>query len=283
MASGRDVERHLCVVAALLLLTAAVFVAGCATHRGEGAPNPPTDDDGAFVPAPSDTVLVLAHPPKADELPLPPILTEPYRIAPNDVLTIHVLANPALTKTARVRPDGRITVPGVGEVLAADREPSDLAREIEQGLADLVLQPQVSVAVDDFGPFIVYVLGEVQRAGSVEVRRDMTVLGAIAAAGGANDRAQMGSVVLIRRLKDGEAVAVRLDMRDPLKGRDLSRDIPVSMYDIVVVPRSFIAKMETFMTRFFGSAQRPLDLYLRGWEAFNVNRIYPVRVVTVSR
>jgi protein involved in polysaccharide export with SLBB domain len=111
----------------------------------------------------------------------------------------------------------------------------------------------------------------------------MTVLGAIAAAGGANDRAQMGSVVLIRRLKDGEAVAVRLDMRDPLKGRDLSRDIPVSMYDIVVVPKSFIAKMETFMTRFFGSVHRPLDLYLRGWEAFNVDRVYPVRVVTVSR
>jgi polysaccharide export outer membrane protein len=73
-------------------------------------------------------------------------LTEPYRIAPNDVLTIHVLANPALTKSARVRPDGRITVPGVGEVVAADREPADLAREIEKSLADLVLQPQVSVS-----------------------------------------------------------------------------------------------------------------------------------------
>jgi polysaccharide export outer membrane protein len=267
----------------MISLAAALVLGGCATHRGAGAPNPPSEEGAAAVAAEAETVLVLAHPPQAEALPLPPILEEPYRVAANDRLTVHVLANPGLTTSARVRPDGMISVPGVGEVHAAGRQPMEIAEEVKIGLSRLVLQPEVTVMVDDFGPYLIYVLGEVQRAGSIEARREMTVLGAIAAAGGGTDRAQMNSVVLIRRLKDDEAVAVRLDLRGAMRGTDLAKDIPVRMYDIVVVPQSFVAKMEMFMKRFFGSVKEPVDLYLQGWQAFNTERVYPVRVVTVTR
>jgi polysaccharide export outer membrane protein len=281
--NGRVGGRRTPASGILVLLSSALVVAGCATHRGVGAPNPPTEEAGAVVAAAPETVLVLAHPPKAEELPLPPILTEPYRISTNDVLTVHVLANPGLTTQVRVRPDGIISVPGIGEIVAEDREPAELAKEIERDLSKLILEPQVTVIVDDFGPFLVYVLGEVQRAGSIEARRDMTVLGAIAAAGGTTNAAKMGSVVLIRRLEEGQAMAVKLDLSGPLEGLHLENDVPVRMYDIVVVPKTFIAKFDLFMSRFFGSVQRPLDLYQRGWEAFNNDRVYPVRVVTVTR
>jgi polysaccharide export outer membrane protein len=273
-AMGNRSDRRRAAVAAITVLALVALIAGCATHRGAGAPNPPTDDAGLMVPAGAETLWVLAHPPTAEELPLPTILSEPYRIALNDVLTVHVLANPGLTAQTRVRPDGKISVPGVGEISAAGRQPSEIADEVETALSRLLLHPDVTVIVDNFGPFLVYVLGEVQRPGSIEVRREMTVLGAIAAAGGATDKAQLGSVALIRRFGEGEGIGVKLDLRGAMSGEDLSKDVAVQMYDIVVVPRSFIARMETFMSRFFVSAQRPFDVYLQGWEAFNTDRVY---------
>jgi len=48
------------------------------------------------------------------------------------------------------------------------------------------------------------------------------------------------------------------------------------------VPRNFIGKMELFMNGFFGSVRQPIDLYLQGWQAFNTERVYPVRVITTT-
>jgi len=122
--------------------------------------------------------------------PAPPASSLPsaeYRIGPGDSLNIFVWRNPELTVTVPVRPDGRLSIPLVEDIVAIGKTPSTLAREYEQRLAKYVKEPLVTVIVEGFvGPIPdqIRIIGEASQPRSLPYRADMTVLDAMIAVGG---------------------------------------------------------------------------------------------------
>lgn len=166
-----------------------------------------------------------------------------YRIGVDDSIRVAVWQNPDLNVTVPVRPDGMISVPLVGDVMAGGKTPTEVAAEIKEKLATFVREPQVTVIVDQLRSHEylsrVRVTGAVRTPISVPYRQGMTVLDAVLAAGGTNEFAAPDRTELYR--KEGEttrAYPVRLD-RILQKG-ELDSNYAVQPGDVITVPeRSF--------------------------------------------
>jgi polysaccharide export outer membrane protein len=117
--------------------------------------------------------------------------TDEYRIGVDDIVQVSVWRNPELSVTVPVRPDGRISVPLIGDVMAGGRTSQEVAKSIEERLATYVRDPKVAVILTDLRSheFIsrVRVTGAVQQPVSVPYRQGMSVLDAVLAAGGTNE------------------------------------------------------------------------------------------------
>ena len=164
---------------------------------------------------------------------------EAYRIGVDDVVRVAVWQNPDLNVTVPVRPDGRISVPLVGDVVAGGRTPEEVAAEIKTALEKFVRNPQVTVIIDQLRSHEylarVRVTGAVRTPISVPYRQGMTVLGAVLAAGGTNEFAAADRTELYRKEGDStRAFAVRLD-RILQKG-ELDTNYPVQPGDVITVP-----------------------------------------------
>lgn len=162
-----------------------------------------------------------------------------YRIGVDDVIRVAVWQNPDLNVTVPVRPDGRISVPLVGDVEAGGKTPEEVSAEIKIALEQFVRNPQVTVIIDQLRSHEylsrVRVTGAVRSPISVPYRQGMTVLDAVLAAGGTNEFAAADRTELYR--KEGETTrsyAVRLD-RILQKG-ELESNYPVQPGDVITVP-----------------------------------------------
>lgn len=127
-----------------------------------------------------------------------------YRLGPEDVLDVFVWKEPDLTTAATVRPDGKISVPLIGDLPASGRTASQLQQEITKRLSHFVSEPVVTVIVKQFNSFTIPVLGEVRRPDVYKVSRKITVLDAIALAGGFTEFAKKDHVIVIRKSSSGE-------------------------------------------------------------------------------
>jgi polysaccharide biosynthesis/export protein len=164
---------------------------------------------------------------------------EAYRIGVDDVIRVAVWQNPDLNVTVPVRPDGRISVPLVGDVEAGGRTPEEVSTEITGKLENYVRNPQVTVIVDQLRSHEylarVRVTGAVRTPISIPYRQGMTVLDAVLAAGGTNEFAAADRTELYR--KEGAATrayAVRLDRI--LQQGKLDTNYPVQPGDVITVP-----------------------------------------------
>jgi len=163
-----------------------------------------------------------------------------YKIGPLDGLSIVVWRNPELSANVTVRPDGRISTPLVDDVLAAGKNPADLAREIEQYLSKVIRDPVVTVVVSSFqGAFNeqIRIVGEATRPQAVAFRQNMTILDVMIQAGGLTDFADGNGAVLVRGSESGKQYSVRL--KDLLKRGDISANVDVKPGDIIIVPQSW--------------------------------------------
>lgn len=190
-----------------------------------------------------------------------------YRLGFGDVIDIKFFRNSQFDEALTVRPDGRISLAKVGEVLVSGMTPAKLDSIITETYREFVLDPEVTVIVREFGGYQVYVLGEVNSAGGFPVQRNMTLLQAIAIAGGPKTFAQMGSVVVLRRGHNQEVEAIKVDLTKSMKAKTgadiLKNDIWVQPQDIIYVPKTFIANVSDFMSQVYAGILPPLDLYLR--------------------
>jgi polysaccharide biosynthesis/export protein len=143
-----------------------------------------------------------------------------YTIGREDVLEIAVWKDTALTTTAPVRPDGRVSVPMIGDVEADGRTPRQIAGEIQKRLEPFVKEPVVSVIVREVNSRKVAVVGEVAHPGVYTMRGSMSLLQAVAQAGGTTEFASKGSAVLIRRGKDGKERRYSVDLERAVDGDD---------------------------------------------------------------
>jgi len=148
----------------------AVLVAGCATAR----PPQLIEDDGI------------------------------YRIGREDVIEVAVFQAPDLSRTVPVRPDGKISLPLLGDVEAAGLTAAELADGLRGRLEGLVQTPRVTVIVHEINAARVYVIGEVAHPGAFPIRGRLDAIQALALAGGLGDFASRSRILLIRKGPDGD-------------------------------------------------------------------------------
>ena len=136
----------------------------------------------AVVGAASSTPLGVSTNSQVEKRPL--VSTEDYVIGVDDILAINVWKEPDLSRTLPVRPDGKITLPLLGDVQAAGKTPTKLQQELHDSLAVFVAVPEVAVIVQEVKSLKFNIVGQVAKPGSYSLSESMTVLDAIAQAGG---------------------------------------------------------------------------------------------------
>lgn len=163
-----------------------------------------------------------------------------YKIGVDDQLQITVWQNQELSVSVPVRPDGKITVPLIGDVMAGGKTPEEVAADIKGKLASYVRDPQVAVILTALRSHEylsrVRVTGAVRQPVSIPYRQGMTVLDAVLAAGGTTEFAAPDRTELFREDRNGVTTpyAVRLD--NVLQKGDLATNYPVQPGDVVTVP-----------------------------------------------
>jgi polysaccharide export outer membrane protein len=200
----------------LLSLFAVVIVSGCAG-------NSPSSGDKIQQALALDTVNSV----------------DQYFLGATDVVRVSVWRNADLNISVPVRPDGKISVPLIGDVQATGRTPEDLASDIESELSSYIREPQVSIVVTSMGShqFIdrVRVTGAVNSPLSVSHSAGMTVLDMFLSAGGGNTFSQPNKAMLYRPLGD-EVVAIPVRLDDILTKGDIKTNYPMRPGDILSVP-----------------------------------------------
>jgi len=198
-----------------------------------------------------------------------------YRISHGDVIDINFLYNEDLSRQGiAVRPDGRISYPYAGEVVAAGRTVPELDSVLTERFSEIVRDPEISVIVKEFQESMVYVMGEVGSAGAFEWRRGMTLMNALALGRGPNSRAKKNGVLVMRRVAPDRVVGIQIDVGELTGGHRFDLDIPLEPYDIVYVPTSRVKAASDFIENLYGVFARPMDLYIKGWQSFNQKTLF---------
>jgi polysaccharide biosynthesis/export protein len=160
---------------------------------------------------------------------------KPYVIGVADVVRVGVWKDESLSADAIVRPDGTITMPLVGEMLAAGRTAAELQQDATRRLASLVKDASVTVSVVEVNSYRFTVAGNVEHPGLFSARYYLTVSEALALAGGPNRYAETDEVVIVRWV-NGKLVRIPINYDDILSGRSPEQDIVILAGDSVRVP-----------------------------------------------
>src|ERR671931_269858 len=147
-------------------------------------------------------------------------LSQDYIIGSEDSVEVQVWKNPDLSRTVTVRPDGKISLPLIGDVPAAGQTAAQLTEAVTEKLKTYYKEPaQVTVIVTQVNSYAIYVLGEVKGQGKHVVRSGTTFLQAISLAGGFTPFASKNKITLRRRGSDSKESAIPIRYRDVLTGR----------------------------------------------------------------
>lgn len=198
----------------VLTMTTLFFLTGCST----------TPQSGDYAPATNTNPLLLV-----DE----------YRIGVDDMVQVTVWKNPELSVTVPVRPDGRISMPLAGEIVAGGQTPQAVAAAISEKLSSYIRDPQVAVILTELRSheFLsrVRVSGAVRDPASMPYRQGMTVLDLVLEAGGLNDFAAGNGAKLYRQSNDG-MVAIPIDLANILNHGKVETNYAIEPGDILTVP-----------------------------------------------
>jgi polysaccharide export outer membrane protein len=160
---------------------------------------------------------------------------EDYIIGEEDVLTVTVWKEKDISGTVVVRPDGKITVPLVGEIIVVGMKPAQLQKLLEEKLRPFITMAQVSVTVNQISSRKIYLIGQVVREGVVPINGSMTVLQVLAGAGGLRDFAKRKKIYVLRKHLDQE-IRFPFDYDAAIRGRNTEQNIRVEPGDTIVVP-----------------------------------------------
>jgi polysaccharide export outer membrane protein len=206
-------------------LAASVATAAAQTPPPTEAP-PPVAAPPPSAPAPASTA-----PPAAAGVEVP----SDYKIGPDDILSVVFWRDKEMTSDVVVRPDGRITLPLVNDVIAMGLTPEELRARIHADAAKLIEEPYVTVVVKQINSRKVYVTGMVPKPGAYPLSGRVTVLQMLSMAGGVGEFADEKKIVIMRT-EDGQQKAIRFNLRDVKKGKNLQQNIELKPGDTIVVP-----------------------------------------------
>lgn len=159
-----------------------------------------------------------------------------YLIGPDDVLAINVWKEPEISRTLPVRPDGDISLPLVGDLKASGHTPTELQKEITDQLVEYLSNPEVTVLVQEAKSHKFNIIGEVEKPGTYVMAGPMTILDAIATAGGVREFAKTTKIYVLRVNADGSRVRLPFNYKEVIKGKDLRADVQLQSRDTIVVP-----------------------------------------------
>ena len=168
-----------------------------------------------------------------------------YVLYPGDEIEIATPTASELTRTQRIGPDGRISLPLVGQIMAADRTIAEVERDASDAFASQLRRPVVEITLKTAGPIRVWVAGEVRTPGVVEMNGDLDAYQAVIQAGDFLPTAKQGEVALIRRGPGGVRMMRAVDLR-PRRGEVVA----LRRGDIIFVPRSTLGEVANFITLF---------------------------------
>ena len=153
-------------------------------------------------------ILISTTPPlpAADKASIPPPgQTLEFRLGPEDVLDVFVWKEPDLSTTVTVRPDGKISLPLAGELQASGKTAVEIQKDLTARLEQFIKEPVVTVIVKQINSLKISVLGEVRKPDVYKIKNRVTVLDAVAMAGGFTDLARPNHIVVLRKTPSGPA------------------------------------------------------------------------------
>jgi len=197
------------------------WMTGCAGTSS--APNLPSESGSSAGPSPS-------------------VLIGVYQMGVGDMVSINVWQNPELSLETPIRPDGRIAMPLIGDVMAAGKEPKQLADDITEKLKAYVRHPNVTVILTSIKgqEFLsrIRVTGSVVKDVSIEYQQGMTVLDAVLEAGSVDLYANANSTKLHRKTERG-AATYNIRLKDIMEKGDMKTNILLMPGDLITVPERF--------------------------------------------
>jgi len=178
----------------------------------------------------------------------PPPTEQTYKLVPYDLITIRFTYHPEQDPKTPVviRPDGNITLDGIGAVRAAGLTPEELGKELGVKSSRRLRNPEVLVTLTQFAPRRIYVGGQVKAPGVIQFQGEMTPLQAILDRGGFTSEAQLDSVILIRNTGGPEPIIGRINV---IQGLEDGRPEKITLVtnDILYVPMSGIARADLWV------------------------------------
>ena len=160
------------------------------------------------------------------------------KLSPGDTIEIRFFFTPDLNKIQTIRPDGKIVLQLVGEITAAGITPSELTKELYKHYSDYFKQLDIAVFVEAYSSNYVYVGGEVNTPGNVEMRGKLTALEAIMLAGGIISENASYKKIVIMRQKDGKWIQFELNLAEILDGES-DEPFLLESLDIVFIPSRY--------------------------------------------
>lgn len=162
-------------------------------------------------------------------------ISEEYILGAEDLIEILVWRNEALSRTVSIRPDGKISLPIIGDLQAAGLTATQLRDSIKEHLQEYKETPEVSVIIREVNSLAVFILGEVARPGKLQLRSETTLLQALSLSGGFTQYADPDNILLLRREKGAET-RIRVRYKDIISGRNPDGNVLLRRGDTILVP-----------------------------------------------
>ncbi|MFH1755653.1 MAG: polysaccharide biosynthesis/export family protein [Candidatus Latescibacterota bacterium] len=198
-----------------------------------------------------------------------------YIISIGDELDVVFLYHTDLsTPELIVRSDGRISLPYVGDVMAAGYRPMQLDSVLTKHFSEILRDPNLSVIVRKSAGKMVFVLGEVEHGGGYPFDIQVSLLQALALAGGVKKSGKADHAVVIRREGVSRIIGVEVDVNAITRGEAIHQDFLLRNNDIIYIPKNRLSSVRDFMEAVNIIVSPPITLYLRGWEVANVDAVY---------
>lgn len=210
----------------IAVLGAFIFLAGFAAAQNK--PTPPRETE---VAGSTEAPKVPSNVP-ADTVGLP-IDPKTYVIGPEDILRIAVWRDQELSGIKGVRPDGKITMPLIGDLQASGLTPERLTAQLRQALSEFVKQPEITVEILQVNSKFYSITGGINRPGRYPLVVAKTVFEAINDAGGFRDFADQKHIKIIRKGRTGKPL--EFNYKEFVSGKHLERNIPLENGDTVLV------------------------------------------------
>ncbi len=206
------------------LVVASVMIAASTMAQD---PKVTADKPAAESPAPAKT---------AERQSNSPVDSKTYVIGESDVLDVDVWKEKEISRAIPVRPDGKISLPLIGEIQASGMTPLQLQDDITRRLKGFLANPEVTVIVTDPRSHHFNVVGQVAKPGTYPLTESMTVLDAIASTGGFRDFAKQTKIYVLRPMPDGTRARLPFNYKDAIKGKNLQNNVTLKPGDTIVVP-----------------------------------------------